>query len=100
MNERMDYDGAWKEALEIYLQPLVELFFPEAAKAIDWSIPAKSLETELQKIVRDAELGKQHVDKLIEVRRLDGAQELVLLHLEVQAQQDDGLAKRVYQYHH
>lgn len=34
------------------------------------------------------------------MRRLDGAEEWVLVHVEVQSQPDPGLPLRVYQYHH
>jgi hypothetical protein len=100
MNEATDYDGAWKEALEIYLQPFLRLCFPAVAQRIDWSAPVEFLDKELQEIVRDAHLGKQWVDKLIKVRRLDGDEQWVLLHVEVQAQLDAKLPQRVYQYHH
>jgi len=100
MHENMDYDGAWKEALEVYLRPLVELCFPEAGRGIDWDVPVVFMDKELQRLVRAAKLGKQSVDKLIKVRRREGTEELVLLHLEVQAQLDEQLSKRVYQYHH
>ena len=98
MSEAIDYDGAWKETVEIYLQPFLQLCFPEIAKRIDWSTPVEFLDKELQEIVRDSDLGKQRVDKLIKVRRLDGAEEWVLLHVEVQAQPDEGLPQRVYQW--
>lgn len=98
MNQAPDYDGAWKEAIEIYLQPFLELCFPDIAGQIDWSARFEFLDKELQEIVRDADLGKQRVDKLIKVRRLDGAGEWVLLHMEVQAQPDEELPLRVYQY--
>jgi len=100
MNEATDYDGAWKEALDLYWRPFVELCFPEVARRIDWSAPVEFLDKELQEIVRDADLGKQRVDKLVKVRRLDGTEEWVLVHVEVQAQPDEGLPQRVYQYHH
>ncbi len=100
MSPGIDYDGAWKEALELYLRPLLGLCFPAVAGKIDWNTPIEFLDKELQEIVRDADLGKQRVDKLVKVRRLDGEEEWVLLHLEVQAQPDDGLPLRLYQYHH
>ncbi len=100
MNEAIDYDGAWKEAIEGYLQPFLALCFPDAAAGIDWGTPVEFLDKELQEIVRDADLGKQRVDKLIKVRRRDGEEEWVLLHLEVQAQLDESLPLRLYQYHH
>jgi len=100
MSEEIDYDGAWKETLEIYLRPFLELCFPAISALIDWSMPVEFLDKELQEIVRDSDLGKQRVDKLIKIRRLDGAEEWVLLHVEVQTQPDPGLPQRLYQYHH
>jgi hypothetical protein len=99
MSEALDYDGAWKEAIELYLQPFTQLCFPEAASNIDWRAAVEFLDTELQEVVRDSNLGKQRVDKLVKVRRLDGQAEWVLVLVEVQAQPDENLPGRVYQYH-
>src|SRR5690606_11431561 len=95
-----DYDGAWKEALDRYFRPFLELCFPEVAAEILWERGIRFLDQELQSIVRDAELGKQRVDKLIEVTRRDGGKEYLHVHVEVQSQQDPGLALRLYEYHH
>jgi hypothetical protein len=100
MNQGIDYDGAWKETLDVYLRPFLEFCFPQAAGQVDWSAPPEPLDKELQKIVRDAQLGKQRVDKLVKVRRLNGAEEWVLVHIELQAQTDRDLPQRVYRYHH
>jgi len=98
--EPIDYDGAWKETLERYLRPFLELCFPLAAAGIDWAVPIEFLDQELQQIVRDADLGKQRTDKLVKVQRRDGGEEWVLIHVEVQAQPDPDLALRMYRYHH
>ena len=90
MSEAADYDGAWKEALDLYLQPFLQLCFPQVAAGIDWNVPVEFLDKELQEIVRDSELGKQRADKLIKVRRLDGQEEWVLLHVEIQAKSMKG----------
>lgn len=95
-----DYDGAWKEALEFYLHPFLEIAFPDISARIEWSAGVEFLDKELQEIVRDSELGKQRVDKLAKLRRLDGGDEWVLLHAEIQSQPDPGLPLRLYQYHH
>ena len=100
MTEPIDYDGAWKETLERYLQPFLALCFPAVADGIDWAVPIEFLDQELQQIVRDADLGKQRTDKLVKVQRWDGETEWVLIHLEVQAQRDPDLPRRLYQYHH
>jgi len=57
-----DYDGGWKEALELYLRPLLELCLPAVASRIDWRQPLEWLHRELQQVVREAELGKQWVE--------------------------------------
>ena len=100
MTEPIDYDGAWKETLERYLRPFLELCFPLAAAGIDWAVAIEFLDQELQQVVRDADLGKQRTDKLVKVRRRDGGEEWVLIHVEVQAQPDPDLALRMYRYHH
>jgi len=95
-----DYDGAWKELLEVYFQPFLEFCFPEAAQRVDWRQPVVFLDQELQEVVRDAELGKLRADKLVRVRRLGGQEEWLLIHVEVQGQPDPRLPLRMYDYYH
>src|SRR4029453_17663321 len=95
-----DYDGAWKELLEVYFKPFLEFCFPAAAARVDWSQRVLFLDQELQAVVRDAELGKLRADKLIRVRCLDGSEECLHIHVEVQGQPDPQLPRRMYDYHH
>lgn len=62
-----EYDSPWKVILERYFQDFMAFFFPDAHDDIDWNRGYESLDTELQKIVRDAEIGKRLADKLIKV---------------------------------
>ncbi len=98
MSSITEYDVAWKATLETFLQPCLVLAFPALADQIDWSVPPRFLDTELHEIVRDSESGPMRVDKLVEVVRRDGATELLLVHIEVQAQRDDDLPRRMFQY--
>ncbi len=98
MNESTQYDAAWKQTLERFLPDFLKLAFPDLAASIDWSAPVSFLDTELQEIVRESESGLMRVDKLVEVRRRDGAGELLLIHAEVQAQRDDALPERMFRY--
>ncbi|MCF7708357.1 MAG: transposase [Verrucomicrobia bacterium] len=100
MNQRTDYDGAWKEALELYLQPLLEFCFPDVAENINWHEPIEFLDKELQEVTRNSKLGKQRVDKLVRVIRKDGRKECILIHVEVQSWVDKDLPLRMYRYHH
>ncbi len=70
--ETSDYDSPWKEALERYFPQFLEFFFPQIHEEIDWSRGWTFLDKELQQVVRDAELGRRLVDKLVKVWKLDG----------------------------
>lgn len=94
------YDSAWKEALDRYLPEFMRLFFAEAFSQIDWAQGYELLDTELQQVVRDAELGRRQADRLIQVARLGGERTLVYIHIEVQTQHEAGFAERMYVYHY
>jgi len=98
LNPTTEYDAAWKATLETFLQPCLAIAFPALADQINWSAPPRFLDTELQEIVRDSESGPMRVDKLVEVSRRDGNKELLLVHVEVQAQRDEDLPRRMFQY--
>lgn len=98
MNPVTEYDAAWKATLETFLQPCLLLAFPRLADQIDWSAPPCFLDTELQEIVRDSDAGPMRVDKLVEVQRKNGAKDVLLIHVEVQAQQDAQLPFRMFRY--
>ena len=94
-----EYDSPWKEIIETYFKGCIEFFFPNAAKEIDWTKGYTFLDKELQKIVRDASLGRRYVDKLVKVWRLNGDEQWVLIHLEVQGDPETYFEGRIYEYH-
>jgi hypothetical protein len=93
-------DSPWKDVLDKYFHAFMELMFPDAYAEIDWDRGYEVLDTELQKIVRDAELGKRLADKLVKVVRRDGDELLVLVHTEIQDQYDKDFAGRMFTYHY
>src|SRR4051812_23347724 len=96
----VEYDSPWKEALRLYLHSFMRLCFPRVEQLIDWSRKPQFLDKELQQITRDAESGKQYADLLIQVWLLDGSEEWILLHLEVQHWMDPDLEARLYRYNY
>ena len=70
-----EYDSPWKEALEKYLRPCLDFSFPAISAAIDWSAALEFLDKEFREIDRDADLGRQTLDLLVNVRLRDGTQE-------------------------
>jgi len=97
---RGDQDSPWKEVLEHYFEAFLAFFFPDAHTAIDWAKGHVFLDKELQKVVRDAELGKRLVDKLVKVYTREGVETWVLVHIEVQGQEDADFARRMYVYNY
>lgn len=95
-----DFDSPWKEAIDVFFEPFMALFFPDAHREIDWTRDPVMLDKELQQIARESELGPRVVDKLVKVWRTSGEEEWVLVHIEVQSQQDAGFGKRMFVYNY
>lgn len=98
--QRTDYDSPWKEVIEVYFVNFLEFFFPAAYAVIDWTRPYEFLDTELQQLEPDAEIGKLLVDKVAKVWLRDGAEAWVLVHVEVQGRYDIDFTKRMYTYNY
>jgi len=98
-----DHDAAWKVALLSYLPRFFEFFFPELSLKIDWRKKPKFKDRELQSLAPKMKGrkggGKRLVDMLVELRWKGGDSFWVLVHIEVQAQKVDFLAKRLFFYH-
>ncbi len=95
-----DYDSPWKTALEQFFPEFMAFFFPEAHARIDRSAGYVFLDKELQQVVRDRELGRRFVDKLVQVRLLDGSRKWVCIHIEIQGNPEDDFARRMFVYHY
>ena len=99
-NPRTSFDSPWKEVVETYLPEFIAFFFPDAHAQIDWEKGFEFLDKELRRVVRDAELGKRFVDKLVKIYRKDGEENWILIHLEIQSQYESSFAERIYVYHY
>jgi hypothetical protein len=95
-----EFDSPWKEALDRWFRPFLAFFFPAAHADIDWSRGYETLDTELQQVVRDAELGRRYADKLVKVWLRDGSERWLLIHVEVQGRREEGFARRVFVYNY
>ncbi|MDV2998378.1 MAG: hypothetical protein N4J56_008083 [Chroococcidiopsis sp. SAG 2025] len=87
------FDSPWKDAIERYFEDFIRFFFPQAHGEIEWRLGYEFLDTELQQVVRDAELGRRLVDKLVKIYLQGGEEAWVLIHLEVQSQPESGKAR-------
>ena len=93
-----DYDSPWKEALDRYFPEFMMIVFPDVHRRIDWSVPPVFMDKELQQVVRDADSGRNHTDKLVSVRTSNGADTWVLLHVEIQGKSTTEFKDRMFRY--
>jgi len=99
-NNHDDYDSPWKEGMELYFKELMQFFFPDIAAQIAWKRGYEFLDKELQQVVRDAEIGRKHADKLVRVWSLENEPFHVMIHIEVQSDKDPDFARRMYIYNY
>ena len=95
-----DYDSPWKTALVRYFPEFLAFYFPDAYRAIDWNHPHTFLEQELAQIVADAELGRRRVDGLVEIKLIDGEEQWVYIHVEIQGNRKHNFAERLFIYNY
>jgi hypothetical protein len=98
--KRDDFDNPWKSILEKYFQEFMVFFFPEIHDDINWEQGHDFMDQELQQIVRDADLSKRYVDKLVKVWKLNGSERLVFVHIEIQSQEDSDFSNRMFVYNY
>ncbi len=99
-NPDTEFDSPWKDIIETYFEDFIRFFLPEAYEKIDWTRPPEFLDKELNQVVRDAELGKRFADKLVKIWLRDGEETWIIIHVEVQSQDEIGFAKRMFVYHY
>ncbi|HHW44627.1 transposase [Desulfofundulus thermobenzoicus] len=95
MNEnQIDHDRLFKELLETFFAEFMELFFPEASRAIDLT----QLKFLQQEVFTDVTAGeKRKVDILVETR-LKGEPGLILVHVEPQSYVQGNFNERMFVY--
>src|SRR5436309_1327234 len=91
-------DSVWKEVLDTYFREFLEFFFPEIHRDIDWSGPVEFFDKELEPLLADSEIGKRLADKLAKVFLLDGGEEWLLIHVEVQGTRESDFPERMFVY--
>ncbi len=96
------YDSAWKKVVRFLFENFLEFFFPNIYSLIDFSKEIRFLDKEFKEIAPDANLGDRVADVLVKVHLKDGATcyLCLIIHIEVQAQVDHSLMKRMFTYYY
>ena len=99
-NPLTKYDSPWKDILQNYFEEFMLFFFPTAHSKIDWTKQIEFLDKELEEVTKDAEIGRRFADKLVKLYLKNGKEQWVLIHVEVQSQQEEEFAARMYTYNY
>ncbi|MEM1392887.1 MAG: cytosolic protein [Cyanobacteria bacterium P01_H01_bin.150] len=99
-NPQTKFDSPWKDVLERYFEDFMLFFFPQAHRRIDWTKKVEFLDKELLAVVGDAEIGTRFADKLVKVYLLNGEENWILVHVEIQSQEEVEFALRMYTYNY
>jgi hypothetical protein len=91
-----DFDSPWKEAIDEHLPLFLALLTPEVEEDYDWKRDVESLDVELRQLAAGSEVGKRLADKLLKLWTKGGDERY--LHVEVQAQPQEGFERRVFVY--
>ena len=93
-----DYDGAWKEALRLHLREFIERCFSKLAALIDWARDPAWLDKEISQIIGQSGHRNREVDLLFKVWLIDGREQWILCHLEIQTSYEAEFAFRIDLY--
>lgn len=94
------YDIPWKLALTHAIYDFLDFFFPDIGTEVDRKKRPRFRDKELVAAGYGAAPDVMVADKLVEVFLRDGSAKWVLIHIEVQAQRDTALTRRVFDYNY
>jgi predicted transposase YdaD len=95
-----DYDNPWKETLDCYFELFLSFFFPRVHSEVDWARGHVSLDKELRKILKEGEMGQREADMLVKVWLRGGQEVWILIHVEIQSQEDPLFPQRMFVYNY
>lgn len=93
-------DSLWKAILEDVFDDFLKFFIPEAEAIFDFNRPFEFLDKELEQLFPNDpdDFSPRYVDKLVKVFTLEGNEEWILVHVEVQGIKDADFERRMFQY--
>jgi hypothetical protein len=94
-------DMLWKTILEDTFDDFLRFFIPQSDDLFDLSKGVEYLDKELDQLFppEGDEYKPRYVDKLVKVYTREGADEWILVHIEVQGYYDNQFAKHMFQYY-
>jgi len=94
------YDLLWKVILEYTIKDFLTFFFPASKDIFDFNKEPIFLDKELQQIFQPEgdQYNPNFVDKLVKMPTLDGEDQWILVHIEVQGTPEKLFERRMFRY--
>jgi hypothetical protein len=93
----MEYDSLFKQLLKGFFQYFMELMFPNEAQRIQWE-SIEFLDTEEHAQTDEGQSFHRNADLVVKVATLNGADELFLIHVEIENPWRETLRYRMFEY--
>jgi hypothetical protein len=93
-----EFDGPWKDILDIYFEHFIAYCWPSKYHEIDWNKGYTMLDKELTKVTRQSETGQKVADKLVQIYLKNGDPACIFLHIEVERSSKSSLPERMFTY--
>jgi hypothetical protein len=93
-----EFDGPWKDILDIYFEQFIAYCWPSKYAEIDWNTGYSMRDKELTKATRQSKTGKKVVDKLVEIHLKHGGAACIFLHIEIEKNSKSSLPERMFTY--
>ncbi|HEX5345383.1 MAG TPA: transposase [Duganella sp.] len=94
------YDLPWKAAVVHAFHPFMDFYFPDFSARVDWRQRPRFRDKELAGSGIGATADVMAADLVVEVVLRGARQRKMLVHIEIQAQRDPALARRVHDYNY
>ncbi|HLC15687.1 MAG TPA: hypothetical protein VJL89_05620 [Thermodesulfovibrionia bacterium] len=91
-------DELWKKIIKDLFEDFIGFFMPDLYPHIDFSMGYTFLDKELHKLFPKLKGKKRYPDHLVKVHLKDGAEQWILIHIEVQGYVEDDFSVRMFTY--
>lgn len=95
---RTYFDEAWKKIIERFFPQFLLFFVPKLYEDVDFSQPFTFLDKEMQQLSKKGMKRSKFVDKLVKIYLKDGSEQWLLVHIEVQGDEDENFSLRMFRY--
>ncbi len=94
----VDQDGLWKKVIGELFEEFLLFFVPDFHEHIDFTKEPDFLQQELFQEVVDKKKGRRMADQIVKVHLKGGEEKWILVHVEVQSENEEDFSERMFQY--